>query len=382
MLTILSIFGTRPEAVKMVPLLKAFARRPDAIRSVVCSTGQHREMLAQVLDLFAIRPDISLDIMEPDQNLAQVSATLLTELDAVVERVQPDWILGVGDTTTVFAAAMVAHFRRALFGHVEAGLRTGDLSRPFPEEANRRLTGVLAGLHFAPTPGARRNLLAEGVAPGQILVTGNTVIDALLQTAERLQQDEGLRARAAAAFDWLRHEAPLVLVTGHRRESFGPGFEGIGRGLADLAASRPDLDIVYPVHLNPRVREPVARLLGGLPNVRLIEPVDYLQLVYLLERCRIVITDSGGIQEEAPALGKPVLVMREKTERPEAIEAGTALLVGTDPRAIAVEARRLLEDPEAYARMSRAHNPFGDGHAAERIAEALAARFGPTGAAG
>lgn len=382
MIRVLAVVGTRPEVIKMAPVVRALARRSETFRVRLCSTGQHRHMLDQTLTALDLRADEDLDLMRPDQGLSELAAALLGRLPAVLRAEAPHVVLVQGDTTTSFAAALAAFHERIPVGHVEAGLRTGDLSRPFPEEANRRLTGVLADLHFAPTPGARRNLLAEGVAPGQILVTGNTVIDALLQTAERLQQDEGLRARAAAAFDWLRHEAPLVLVTGHRRESFGPGFEGIGRGLADLAASRPDLDIVYPVHLNPRVREPVARLLGGLPNVRLIEPVDYLQLVYLLERCRIVITDSGGIQEEAPALGKPVLVMREKTERPEAIEAGTALLVGTDPRAIAVEARRLLEDPEAYARMSRAHNPFGDGHAAERIAEALAARFGPTGAAG
>ena len=340
MLTILSIFGTRPEAVKMVPLLKAFARRPDAIRSVVCSTGQHREMLAQVLDLFAIRPDISLDIMEPDQNLAQVSATLLTELDAVVERVQPDWILGVGDTTTVFAAAMVAHFRRALFGHVEAGLRTGDKWHPFPEEIFRRVADFAADAYFAPTEHARGVLLREGCPPENVYLTGNTVVDALLDMA-------------AQPYDWSRGplaglplEGRIVFVTAHRRESFGQPF----------------------------VQAPVRELLADLPNVHLLDPLDYHSLVQMLKRAALVLTDSGGIQEEAPTFGVPVLVMREATERPEGLEANVARLVGTSRQRIVSEAERLLRDPDAHAAMARGGNPYGDGHAAERIMAILLER--------
>ncbi len=370
MLTILSIFGTRPEAVKMVPLLKAFARRPDAIRSVVCSTGQHREMLAQVLDLFAIRPDISLDIMEPDQNLAQVSATLLTELDAIVERVQPDWILGVGDTTTVFAAAMVAHFRRALFGHVEAGLRTGDKWHPFPEEIFRRVADFAADAYFAPTEHAREVLLREGCPPENVYLTGNTVVDALLDMA-------------AQPYDWSRGplaglplEGRIVFVTAHRRESFGQPFRELCLAIRDLAErfAAEGVQFVYPVHLNPNVQAPVRELLADLPNVHLLDPLDYHSLVQMLKRAALVLTDSGGIQEEAPTFGVPVLVMREATERPEGLEANVARLVGTSRQRIVSEAERLLRDPEAHAAMARGGNPYGDGHAAERIMAILLER--------
>lgn len=360
----------------MAPVVQTLRADPDRFRVRLCSTGQHRRMLDQALQALQLAADFDLDLMRPDQGLSELAAALLGRLSELLRAESPHVVLVQGDTTTSFAAALAAFHERIPVAHVEAGLRTGDLARPFPEEANRRLTGVLAELHFAPTEGARRNLLREGIPAEKILVTGNTVIDALLSTVGRLRSDSILRARVREGLPPLREGAPLVLITGHRRESFGEGFERIGQGLASLARQRPDVDLVYPVHLNPRVREPVRRLLGGLPNLHQIEPVDYLALVDLLERCRIVITDSGGIQEEAPALGKPVLVMREKTERPEATEAGTARLVGTDPEAIVSEARRLLEDPQAYETMSRAHNPFGDGHAAGRIAEALFERFG------
>lgn len=370
MLTILSIFGTRPEAVKMAPLLKAFAQRPDAIRSVVCSTGQHREMLAQVLDLFAIRPDISLDIMEPDQNLAQVSATLLAGLDAVVERVRPDWILAVGDTTTVFAAAMVAHFRRVQFGHVEAGLRTGDKWHPFPEEVFRRVADFVADAYFAPTERARQVLLREGCPPEHVYLTGNPVVDALLDVAAR-------------PYDWsqgplagLPPESRIVFITAHRRESFGQPFRDLCLAIRDLAErfAAEGVQFVYPVHLNPHVQKPVYELLADAPNVHLLPPLDYRSLVQALKRATLVLTDSGGIQEEAPTFGVPVLVMRQATERPEGIEANVARLVGTSRERIVSEAERLLRDPEAHTAMARGVNPYGDGQAAGRILAILLER--------
>ena len=372
----LAVIGTRPEVIKMAPVVHWFAAHPHRFRVTLVSTGQHRQMLDQALEAMQLRANHDLDLMRPNQGLSELAGALLGALPPILRTEHPDVVLVQGDTTTSFAAALAAFHERIPVGHVEAGLRTFDKTRPFPEEANRCLTGVLADLHFAPTEGARQNLRREGTVDERIHVTGNTVIDALLATVARLDCDHALRDRVAASFSYLRPAAPLVLITGHRRESFGPGFERIGRGLATLARQRPDLDLVYPVHLNPHVREPVARLLGDLSNIHLIEPIDYVALVYLLRRCRLVITDSGGIQEEAPGLGKPVLVMRETTERPEAIDAGTARLVGTDPDAIVREARRLLEDDDAYAAMSRAVNPFGDGKAAERIAAALERRFG------
>jgi UDP-N-acetylglucosamine 2-epimerase (non-hydrolysing) len=339
-------------------------------------------MLDQALEAFRLRPDIDLDLMRPGQGLSDIAAGLLQKLPAVLEAEAPDVVLVQGDTTTSFVTALAAYHARIPVAHVEAGLRTGDLDHPFPEEANRRLTAVVTDLHFPPTARAQENLRREGVPEERIVVTGNTVIDALLSAAARLRDDAGLRERIAAAFPFLRPGAPLVLVTGHRRESFGPGFEGIGRGLAGLAAAHPEVDLLYPVHLNPRVREPVERLLGQVPNIRLVEPVDYLSLVWLLDRCRIVITDSGGIQEEAPSLGRPVLVMRETTERPEGIDAGTAKLVGTDPDRIVAEARRLLEDEAAWESMAKAVNPYGDGRAAERIADALERRYPRTAGKG
>ena len=383
MIRALIVVGTRPEVIKMAPVCAALGARPDRFTPRLLATAQHRWMLDQALETFRLRPDIDLDLMRPGQGLSDLAAALLQHLPAVFAAESPDVVLVQGDTTTSFVAALAAFHARVPVAHIEAGLRTGDLTRPFPEEANRRLTAVVTDLHFPPTPGSRDNLLREGVPAERILVTGNTVIDALLATVGRLRTEPKLRERIAASFPFLRNEAPLVLVTGHRRESFGPGFEGIGLGLATLARLHPETDIVYPVHLNPKVREPVERLLGNVAHVHLVEPVDYLSLVWLLDRCRIVITDSGGIQEEAPSLGRPVLVMRETTERPEGLQAGTARLVGTDPNRIVTEARRLLEDEAAWDAMARAVNPYGDGRAAGRIAEALERRYGggddPTG---
>jgi UDP-N-acetylglucosamine 2-epimerase (non-hydrolysing) len=364
-LKVLSVFGTRPEAVKMAPVVQRLRRTPGVI-SRVCVTAQHREMLDRVLDLFEIRPDIDLDLMEHDQSLAELTAALFRRLDAVVQDERPDWILVQGDTTTVMAAALLAYYHRRRVGHVEAGLRTGDKWQPFPEEINRRIAGAVADLHFAPTTWAKDNLLREGVPARRIFVTGNTVIDALHSIAARpYRWEDGPLAGVP-------RDRPILLVTAHRRESFGQPLADIFAAIAELAHHYGDrIHIVYPVHLNPNVREPAHRALGGRGNISLVEPLDYLPMVHLLKACTLVLTDSGGLQEEAPALGKPVLVLRRVTERPEAVEAGTARLVGTDTEAIVREARRLLDDPAAYAAMARAVNPFGDGHAAERIVDAL-----------
>jgi UDP-N-acetylglucosamine 2-epimerase (non-hydrolysing) len=371
---VLVVFGTRPEAIKMAPLVQALL--DDArFDTRVCVTGQHRQMLDQVLELFAIRPDHDLAVMQPGQDLTDITAAILRGLRGVLAQVRPDVVLVHGDTTTTFATTLASYYQRIPVGHVEAGLRTGDLYAPWPEEANRKLTAVLAALHFAPTDSARQNLLREGVAPQTIVVTGNTVIDALLQVVGRLRRDHALQLAQAARFAFLRPEAQMVLVTGHRRESFGGGFERICQALSRTADKFPNVDIVYPVHLNPQVREPVSRLLVGIPNVHLIEPQDYLPFVYLMERAAVILTDSGGIQEEAPALGKPVLVMRETTERPEAAQAGTVRLVGTGVEAIASALAELLTDPEACRRMSVAHNPYGDGRACGRVQVALAQFF-------
>jgi UDP-N-acetylglucosamine 2-epimerase (non-hydrolysing) len=369
-LKILCVVGTRPEAIKMAPLVRAL-EGDGRFAATLCVTGQHREMLDQVLDLFRLSPDADLAVMTPGQTLPVLTAGVLEGVSAVLEAAQPDIVLVHGDTTTTLAASLAAFYARVPVGHVEAGLRTGDLRAPWPEEANRRLTSVLGTMHFAPTPGARANLLAESVAPGRIVVTGNTVIDALLAVARRIETDGALAARLAAEFSWLDPDRRLLLVTGHRRENFGDGFERICAGIARIARRHPDLAIVYPVHLNPRVREPVHRLLGGLANVHLVPPLDYLPFVYLMRRAELILTDSGGVQEEAPSLGKPVLVMRETTERPEAVEAGTVRLVGTDTGRIVDEIELLLSDRSAYERMSRAHNPYGDGRACERIIESL-----------
>jgi UDP-N-acetylglucosamine 2-epimerase (non-hydrolysing) len=310
--------------------------------------------------------------MTPGQDLFDITCSVLQGLKDVLARVKPDIVLVHGDTTTTMAASLAAYYSRVMVGHVEAGLRTHNLYAPYPEEMNRRVAGVLADFHFAPTKTARQNLLAEGVADGSIHVTGNTVVDALLLTAGRLRDDQTLRSRLDRQFPFLYANRRMILVTGHRRESFGVGFENICQALASLAVKYPDIDIIYPVHLNPNVQEPVRRILGSsLPNVRLIDPVDYLSFVYLMSRSYLIITDSGGVQEEAPSLGKPVLVMRETTERPEAVTAGTVKLVGTDRERIVGEASRLLDDPDAYSAMEQAHNPYGDGRAAQRIVSVL-----------
>ena len=380
---VLSVFGTRPEAIKMAPLVLQLAADPR-FDARVCVTAQHRQMLDQVLSLFGIRADYDLDIMRDAQGLAEITSAILLGLRDVFAQVRPELVLVHGDTATTFAASLAAYYDRVPVGHVEAGLRTGNLYSPWPEEANRKLTGALAALHFAPTDRAARNLKEEGVAPASIEVTGNTVIDALLLTVERLRTDAALQAEVAAILPPGAPDRRLILVTGHRRESFGAGFERICRALATIADEFPDADIVYPVHLNPNVREPVHRLLAGRANIRLLPPLDYLPFIALMDRAHLILTDSGGVQEEAPSLGKPVLVMRDTTERPEAVEAGTVRLVGTDPAAIVANTRDLLSDPAAYGRMSVAHNPYGDGKACPRILDAIAAwharAAGPSGA--
>ncbi len=366
---VLSVFGTRPEAIKMAPVVKALIEAPG-IESGVCVTAQHRAMLDQVLGLFDIRPGYDLDIMQDNQDLAHITNTVLTGMLEVIDDFKPDRILVHGDTTTTFATALAAFYRMIPVGHVEAGLRTGDVYAPFPEEMNRKLTDGIADLFFAPTDTARDNLLREGVDKDRIIVTGNTVIDALLSVTEMLKGDETLLKEQEDRFRTLDPGRRLLLVTGHRRENFGPGFERICAALSELAG-RDDVEVVYPVHLNPNVMAPVRKTLGGKPNIHLMEPQDYLPFVYLMERAYLVITDSGGIQEEAPSLGKPVLVMRDVTERPEAVDAGTVKLVGTATDVIVKECQRLLDDAKAYEAMSRAHNPYGDGKAARRIVKEL-----------
>ncbi len=370
-LRLLSVFGTRPEAIKMAPLVLALEVDPR-FHHQLCVTGQHREMLDQVLHLFGLNPAHDLNIMQPGQSLAGMTTAILQGMEHVLAEARPDVLLVHGDTTTTLAASLAAYYQRIPVAHIEAGLRTGNLYAPWPEEANRKLTGVLAALHFAPTEGARKNLLAEGVAENRIHVTGNTVIDALLLIVDWLRGNPQQSMGLAARFAFLTPETRLILVTGHRRESFGAGFERICQALKAVARQHPDVQIVYPVHLNPNVHEPVSRLLGGIDNVHLIDPLDYLPFVYLMSRAYLVLTDSGGIQEEAPSLGKPVLVMREATERPEAVEAGTVRLVGTDVNAIIGQITLLLTDHAAYERMSRSHNPYGDGKACERILRTLA----------
>jgi len=370
---ILSVFGTRPEAIKMAPVIRELAGRPEIFSSTVCITAQHRQMLDPVLALFDIRPEYDLDIMQPGQDLFDVTSHVLLGMRDVLGRERPDIVLVQGDTTTTMASAMSAYYAGVTVGHVEAGLRTHDKHAPFPEEINRAIAGVLADLHFAPTAASRENLLREGIPDETIFVTGNTVIDALLSVSDRIERDSGLRKSLDEAFSFLDGRRRLILVTGHRRESFGEGFEQICLALADIARSDPGVEILYPVHMNPNVREPVNRLLGerGNANIRLIEPVDYLPFVYLMKRAYLIITDSGGVQEEALSLGKPVLVMRERTERPEAVAAGTARLVGTDRGRIFSETIRLLRDVDAYRTMTRRHNPYGDGRASGRIADVL-----------
>lgn len=367
---ILTVFGTRPEAIKMAPLVKALELEDD-IESTVCVTAQHRQMLDQVLELFEITPDVDLNIMKPGQTLSGITTEILGRIGVVLEQKKPDLVLVHGDTSTTFATALAAYYHRIPVGHVEAGLRTGNIYSPWPEEANRKLTGALAKLHFAPTQQSKQNLLNEAISEQDVTVTGNTVIDALLWVKEKLENDIELNSSLQNKFDILRADSKLVLITGHRRENFGQGFERICSSIKSLAVKFPKVDFVYPVHLNPQVREPVGRILDKVSNVHLIEPQDYLPFVYLMTRSYIILTDSGGIQEEAPSLGKPVLVMRDTTERPEAVGAGTVRLVGTDVNKIDEEVSRLLTDEKAYIEMSVAHNPYGDGHACARIIDAI-----------
>ena len=370
---ILVIFGTRPEAIKMAPVVTRLARQP-ALKVHVCVTGQHREMLDQVLALFGITPDFDLDIMHPGQDLTDITARILTALRDVLAQGGYDRLLVHGDTTTALAAALAGFYAQVPVAHVEAGLRTGNRQAPWPEETNRSLVARIADLHFAPTQTARNALVAENIDPDSILVTGNTVIDALDDVVGRFRADAALNARMAARFAFLDPDRPLVLVTGHRRENFGQGFENICHALRGITAGS-DAQIVYPVHLNPNVQEPVQRLLADAPDVHLVAPQDYLPFVWLMQRAHLVITDSGGVQEEAPSLGKPVLVMRDTTERPEAVAAGTVRLVGTDTSTIVREAVQLLRDADAHAQMAQAVNPYGDGQAAGRIVQAILAQM-------
>lgn len=364
---VLSVFGTRPEAIKLAPVIKELEKHSE-FESRVCVTAQHRQMLDQVLQLFGINPHWDLNLMRENQSLFYVTSSALRSLEAVFREAQPDIVLVQGDTTTAFVASLAAYYLGIKVGHVEAGLRTYDKFNPFPEEMNRRLADALSDFLFAPTARAKQNLLREGFPEERVFVTGNTVIDALLWVRRQRVEGEGPLSQFSQFLDT---ESRLILVTGHRRESFGEGFEKICRGLKMIAERNPDVRIVYPVHLNPNVKEPVHRILGGVANVHLIEPLDYAGFVLLMDKAYLILTDSGGIQEEAPSLGKPVLVMREKTERPEAIEAGTARLVGTDSEQIFEETQRLLSDRTEYEKMARAANPFGDGRAAERIVQIL-----------
>lgn len=361
---ILSVFGTRPEAIKMAPVVRGLALAAD-MDSRVCVTAQHREMLDQVLELFEIKPDYDLDLMRPGQGLQDITAGVLLALSPVLDEFQPHLVLVHGDTTTTLASSLAAYYRKIPVGHVEAGLRTGNIFSPWPEEVNRKVAGAIAALHFAPTEQSKRNLLAEAVSEQAIIVTGNTVIDALIDVVAKLESDTDRMAEFTQRFG-LDPAKRMILVTGHRRESFGDGFLRICEALATLAA-RDDVEIVYPVHLNPNVKGPVEEKLSGFANVHLIAPQDYLPFVYLMSRAAVILTDSGGVQEEAPSLGKPVLVMRETTERPEAVDAGTVKLVGTDTALIVSEVNRLLDDKTAYDAMSFAHNPYGDGKAVDRI---------------
>ena len=390
--TILLVFGTRPEAIKMAPLVKKLQSEPDKFKTVVCVTAQHRQMLDQVLHIFDIKPDYDLDIMTPNQDLYDVTSRVLLGMRDVLKKVQPDVVLVHGDTTTSTAAALAAFYQQIPVGHVEAGLRTHNIYSPWPEEMNRQITGRITTHHFAPTPLAKQNMLDENVRPEQIVVTGNTVIDALYMVVEKIKNDKSLQeglceSLLQAGYDTARLDGSrrLVLITGHRRENFGDGFISMCTAIRDLAAKYPDVDFVYPMHLNPNVRKPIHEVFGDIAsqtihntsniihsNLFFIEPLEYLSFVYLMEKSTIVLTDSGGIQEEAPGLGKPVLVMRDTTERPEALDSGTVHLVGTNYDKIMSEVSELLDNPLAYERMSQAVNPYGDGHACERICTFLA----------
>jgi len=372
---VLLVFGTRPEAIKMAPLILAFQKYSQNIEAKVCVTAQHREMLDQVLKIFDITPDYDLNIMKPGQDLYDVTSNILLGMKEVLIEYQPDIVLVHGDTTTTIASALSAFYQKIPVGHVEAGLRTGDIYSPWPEEANRKLTGVLTKYHFAPTQTSQNNLMTEGVKADDIYVTGNTVIDALLWVLEKIENTETLKKELSqkilAQFSAFESKNKFVLITGHRRENFGQGFLDMCSGIKTLAQTHPDINFVYPVHLNPNVQKPVMELLSGIKNIYLIDPLDYEPFVFLMSRSYLILTDSGGIQEEAPSLGKPVLVMRDTTERPEAIDAGTVKLIGTNTENIITEVNRLLKDPIEYESMSKAHNPYGDGKACERIIKIL-----------
>lgn len=373
---IMFVFGTRPEAIKMAPLVRELQRQSERFEVRLCVTGQHREMLDQVLRIFGLKPDFDLAIMKAGQDLTDIVSSVLLSLRPLLSTEKPDRVLVQGDTTTTFAASLAAFYNRIPVGHVEAGLRTGDFSAPWPEEMNRVLTTSIADVHFAPTDESRDNLLREGVDPSRIHVTGNTVVDALLEVVDQIGRDRTLGSELDSRFRFLDPTRKLILVTGHRRESFGLAFEEICESLKEISERYDDVELLYPVHLNPNVQEPVYRILGNgsstlRKRIHLIDPVDYLPFVYLMNRAHLIITDSGGVQEEAPSLGKPVLVMRDTTERPEAVRAGTVRLVGTRRDTIVSEVERLLTDSSHYAAMSRAHNPYGDGLASKRIASIL-----------
>lgn len=366
---VLSIFGTRPEAVKMSPVVKALETEPQ-IESIVCVTAQHREMLDQVLAAFAVTPDIDLNLMQPNQSLAQITASILTNLEPVLKKIKPDWVLVQGDTTTVMTTALLCHYHQIRIGHVEAGLRTGDKWQPFPEEINRKIAGAVADLHLAPTEHSRQNLLNEGVADSSIVVTGNPAIDALRFITQKPAPPEV--ADLIHQHQIGQNGKRLILVTAHRRENFGQPLKNIIQALQQLAAHYGEkIHLVYPVHLNPNVQKPVYQRLGNISNITLLPPIDYLPMVHLMQNAALVLTDSGGIQEEATGLGKPTLVMRATTERPEGVEAGVLKLVGTETADIVRQAQVLLDDPAAYQKMAQAANPFGDGYAAEKIVQAI-----------
>ena len=371
---ILIVFGTRPEAIKMAPLVKEFQKNKDHFETKVCVTAQHREMLDQVLDLFQITPDYDLNIMKPGQDLYDVTSNILLKIKPVLEGFNPDVVLVHGDTATTFATSLAAYYQKIKIGHVEAGLRTGNLYSPWPEEGNRRLTGVLTDYHFSPTETSKQNLLNEGVDESRIIVTGNTVIDALQLVVNKIYSNEHLRSKIKKTIiqsGFKELDSKFILVTGHRRENFGQGFLNICEALKVLAKNNPDINILYPVHLNPNVRKPVSDLLSNISNIKLVEPFQYEEFIYLMSKSYLILTDSGGIQEEAPSLGKPVLVMRDTTERPEAVEAGTVKLVGSDQNNIVKEVQNLLDDSGEYQRMSKAHNPYGDGNASKKILKIL-----------
>lgn len=366
---ILTVFGTRPEAIKLAPVVLALQEDP-AMENIVCVTAQHRQMLDQVLDIFDLKPDYDLNIMKPNQSLTQLTASALEGVGRVIDDARPDWVIVQGDTTTAFAAALAAFYRKVKVAHVEAGLRSGNIFAPWPEETNRQMVGRLTTLHFPPTQGSSENLRREAVPDDAIAVTGNTVIDALQWVAAKLDRDAALAGTALAGLPPLDPARRMILVTGHRRENFDGGLERVCRALRQLA-ERGDVEIVYPVHLNPNVQATARTILAGHPAIHLIEPLDYIPFVALMRQAYMIVTDSGGIQEEAPSLGKPVLVTRDTTERPEAVQAGTAKLVGTRSEVLLVEATALLDDPAAYARMAQAKNPFGDGQASQRIVTRL-----------